>query len=745
MLKVLSTLTLMIVCLGIQAQSTLRVTSPASIAGDYPIAKGLFGNGFIDTLKGELIVANNGSGSSLACDTIANNIQGKIVMIDRGTCTFVEKVLRAQRGGAKALIIIHNAATGIGAFGSFDPAITIPSVMISQANGAKIKAAAAGAQAFLYFNDPTGSEPVLYSETFSGGKGAWTSVGITAPKDTFVWDRRGLSHGALGGYRIDAPTADNGAMVFDADFLTTQGDTLKIPSGPASSYPRHKGELISPIINCSTFNSVTLKFFQLYAGLNGTSSISYSIDGGTTWANPIEVNEDVQPNTTSDLGGFIKMELPQLANKAQARIKFIFDGDFYAWIIDDVKLLGKSPFDIAVQPNQFFFPFNFATPASQITTDTSSFSADIANFGTNAGANLKMKVQVTNSAGAFLHRDSITIANLPSGARDTTFFFPKSYIPGKLDPGVYNLKYSIEGPAGFADADPTNNSQSQDFIITTDLYTKDDGQNISSGLRALSLGDYFFGNIYNTSTDWKATDKFSASEVTFGAFMATEDGQLKGKSATIYLAELLPTLNSDFSNFDEAKPITEHPQLKIVGTGTHDFTENQSEIATITLLETGNFNEKVPLKKGTRYLVGVSYKDAANKAYQFVESDIQYFYIGTLFYTSGQWSASPDAPVIRMRLDISTGVDEITLPDYTLQLSPNPTTDLIRAKVNFDKATDANFVIADVTGRVLQMHTKKGILKETFEFNIRELAAGTYLMRISTDDGTKTKKFVVQR
>ena len=56
------------------SQSTLRITSPASIAGDIAITKGLLGNGFVDTIKGELVFANNGAGSSLACDTIMNNV-----------------------------------------------------------------------------------------------------------------------------------------------------------------------------------------------------------------------------------------------------------------------------------------------------------------------------------------------------------------------------------------------------------------------------------------------------------------------------------------------------------------------------------------------------------------------------------------------------------------------------------------------------------------------------------------------
>ncbi len=744
-LRLYTFVSFLLVAISISAQSRLRITSPASIAGDYAIGKGLLGNGFSDTLRGELIIANNGNNSTLACDTIANNVKDKIVLIDRGNCTFVEKALRAQRAGAKAVILCNNTIGLPGVFGSPDPAITIPYVMISQADCIKIKPAANGAQGFLYFSDPTGAEPVLYSETFNGGKGAWTTKGISNAKDTFTWDSRGISDGALGGFVIDAPTADNGAMVFDADFLTTGGDTLKIPNGPPP-YPNHRGELISPVINCSSFSNVTLKFFEVYAALNSSTFISYSTDGGNTWATPIEINEDIQPNQATTRGKFIKYELPQLAGKAQARFKFIFDGDFYTWIIDDVKLLGKSQFDVAVQPKQFFFPFNFATPASQISTDTSFFSTDVANYGLGAATNVKLKVSITNSAGAFLHRDSIVIANLPANAVDTTFFFPKMFVPGRLPAGTYTLSYAIEGSSGSpADADPTNNIQSQVFLLTTDLYSKDDGVGNNSGLRANNEGDYFFGNLYTTASDWNANDKFKATEVTFGAFMPSSDGVLKGKSATIYLAELLPTVAADFSNFED-KAITENPaQLKIVGLGTYEFKENQSETPTITLQDFNTFNDKVDIKKGTRYLVGVSYKEGLSKAYQFVESDIQYFWVSSLFFANGQWSASPDAPVIRMRIELSTAVDLVKLPETTLKLMPNPTTDYIRAAVNFEKPTNVNFTIADIQGRVMQFIPKKNVTKETYDFDTRSYVPGTYLMRISTDEGTRTMKFVVQK
>lgn len=67
------------------------------------------------------------------------SIIGKIVLVDRGLCPFTQKAGHADEFGAKAVIVVNNVASPLvqGMAGT-DP-ITIPSVMISQADGAVIK------------------------------------------------------------------------------------------------------------------------------------------------------------------------------------------------------------------------------------------------------------------------------------------------------------------------------------------------------------------------------------------------------------------------------------------------------------------------------------------------------------------------------------------------------------------------------------------------------------------------------
>jgi hypothetical protein len=97
---------------------------------------------------GQVVDQTNGTG--LACNPLdaanAKAVNGKIALIDRGVCAFIIKVKNAQLAGAKAVVIADNTPslppqplTGI------DPTITIPSMRISQADGAEIKAAIAAA------------------------------------------------------------------------------------------------------------------------------------------------------------------------------------------------------------------------------------------------------------------------------------------------------------------------------------------------------------------------------------------------------------------------------------------------------------------------------------------------------------------------------------------------------------------------------------------------------------------------
>lgn len=123
---------------------SIRILRPKSIKGTLEVQGASFGpslrvNG---GMTGQVKLADDGVGIGTdACESIQNNLNGKIALIDRGGCAFTTKVLNAQAAGAKGAIVANNAPGGPAPMGGFSPFVTIPSVGITLDQGNAIKGA----------------------------------------------------------------------------------------------------------------------------------------------------------------------------------------------------------------------------------------------------------------------------------------------------------------------------------------------------------------------------------------------------------------------------------------------------------------------------------------------------------------------------------------------------------------------------------------------------------------------------
>jgi hypothetical protein len=118
------------------AAPVVRIDTPAGLAGDKDFGTADFGPSPPEPpIAGEVVLADDGAVPTTdGCSALVNAAQlaGKIALIDRGTCTFVEKAQRAQAAGAIALIIGNNVAGPAPGMAGSDPTITIPVVSITQ-------------------------------------------------------------------------------------------------------------------------------------------------------------------------------------------------------------------------------------------------------------------------------------------------------------------------------------------------------------------------------------------------------------------------------------------------------------------------------------------------------------------------------------------------------------------------------------------------------------------------------------
>ncbi|WP_299382528.1 thrombospondin type 3 repeat-containing protein [uncultured Lacinutrix sp.] len=175
-----------------ESASNITINAPATIAGDYSsYPTTAFGTETSTVLSAEIVliesesvtIAGNTSTSPQGCGTVTNPtaLSGKIVLIRRGVCNFTVKVKSAEDAGAIGVIMMNNNDGEPIPMGGSDPTITIPSVMLSKADGDLIEAAVLAGTVTGSINPST--------DTFTGN----LVPGIQFVNDIKVRDNAGVS------------------------------------------------------------------------------------------------------------------------------------------------------------------------------------------------------------------------------------------------------------------------------------------------------------------------------------------------------------------------------------------------------------------------------------------------------------------------------------------------------------------------------------------------------------------------
>lgn len=128
------------------AAITLTALTPITVAGTIQSFPASFGPQNF-SITGSVVLADDGDANNAGnvndgCQSLVNNVTGKIALVDRGNCTFKTKVYNAEQAGAIAVIVANNDSPIIAAMGNDNTVanVNIPSVLIAKANGLALKA-----------------------------------------------------------------------------------------------------------------------------------------------------------------------------------------------------------------------------------------------------------------------------------------------------------------------------------------------------------------------------------------------------------------------------------------------------------------------------------------------------------------------------------------------------------------------------------------------------------------------------
>ncbi len=628
------------------------------------------------------------------------------------------------------------------------------------------------------FNMANG-QVVIFEEQFDGEIPAdWTNEGTqTLPDGTvtmgFPWTWNADSNfdgigNPTAAMNISSPSLSNGVAVLNADFYTTMGTTNPGPS----PYPQYESDLISPNIDCSGFANVSVAFYQAFAGLNGDDAFPqitevgalfmYSIDGGNTWVDTIAVNDDLSPNDVTPAGDQKVYDLVGAGGSSEVVLRFSFDGDFYAWAIDDVQVIEKPDNDLVINTDAVFYPASSVQqPEVSIAGDTMGFFVGVINNGAADAFDIIVKASIFKGNN-LIWADSTLIPTLAAGVTDSVFALDNVFVP-EIDQGTYFVQYDVY-QQNEDDFTPSNNTWRQIFRVTDDLFSKDDGDdNFFSGLRAsgeATNGSYIFGNNYFISSS--VIDEYRLDRVKF-ACRPPDGEELAGHEVDIYFAKVLgEPFDDDFDLAEGGNSSVSgigSSSLEILGFGEHEFTNEGSGQIVNKELENnvGSSDDPIILEPNTHYFVMVDYDEDNWDVFTQITDKFIFSTVNFILYSYSeadggyQWFTGIQglevAPTIRFDIALENVVDveETTLPESTFQIFPNPTSDFINAQLQFDQPTDVNITLADITGKVIKLDIKEGITSQNVQYDLSNYENGTYIIRLATREGTKTYKFVVQK
>ena len=327
-------------------------------------------------------------------------------------------------------------------------------------------------------------ETVIWSEDFASGiPTTWmnygTAVGV-ADLDA-KWEYRGTTTtpsnavGSRGAYAgpagtgqlpIQSTTAANGFVVFDSDFLDNAGIAGNFCGTGALACAPHVANLETGVINLLGHPTVDLLFTQYYrrfAGAGGVQTVpatylDFSTDGGVTWSGNVTLNAGIAVNSATTRNSAIAVSIGQyVGNQANVKIRFRFDGNYYFWQMDDIKI-------ISTPKNRMTFTAGSdGSPAQDIVYGATqesarmgrmtlkqvrpiAFDANCFNSGQNAQTNVKLQMKIFNATtGAMVQTiNSPIIASLASG--DTATWnqlntYTTSWTPSAV--GRYDFTYNL--------------------------------------------------------------------------------------------------------------------------------------------------------------------------------------------------------------------------------------------------------------------------------------------------------------
>jgi len=518
----------------------------------------------------------------------------------------------------------------------------------------------------------------------------------------------------LGAMATTGTTATNGYAFFDGiQYLLTVPPVVEIQNSSITSSTIDLSLYAQP--------SITLSFNQRFRHFNYDETyVEMSQDGGSTWVYSQQVNAGEATNGTT-LQNTISLIIPVTAS-ANTKIRFRWSseseddnyGSGYGWMIDDVKLVEPYADEFTVTKvwtGDIVQSFDYySTPLSQVIPMT--LGAVISNMGGVSQAKVVSIEILQGTTSVYTATENITV--LP-GVSDT-LWHTSTFIPDVN--GIYTVTFSLP-----TDAITTNNTQSENFEVTPNIY----GHNFPI------TGTSFFGfNTVDAEIGMGNLYEINANQQLNGINVQFATGTTVSTEVRCELWEVLTNIQGDMNFITDVTYTVPSPL----------------NIATPTTIA---FSSPGQMEAGKLYMVILkTYQDATNKVRirSSAKGDDDFSTIGYGPFATGgvvnYFSGWGKAPYISLNFDPTIGINESSTEISGVSIYPNPSSSSVNLEMNIANPSEVSIQVTDLSGKIVATQNL-GFLplgKNQTTIQSASFNNGLYYVTVLSNGTSVTKKFI---
>ncbi|MCC5916841.1 MAG: T9SS type A sorting domain-containing protein [Cryomorphaceae bacterium] len=649
-----------------------------------------------------------------------------------------------------------------------------------------------------------GKETTIWSEDFGSGiPSGWTNTGFTgtgAPSSNALWEYRGPntnpdntvgSRGQFSGINnnpptnqpINSPTAANGFVIFDSDYLDN-GGTPNFGSG-ASPAP-HIGTLESGVINLANDPDVIIEFFSYFRTFGSRHFVAFSTDGGTTYPDSIQIAPSVGINDATPRDHRTLANVSSIiGGQSNVRIKFIYEGlnnngtvddGYYFWMLDDVaiKTAPHTLFSFErfeVQPGEFapaydvladnpevyynFFGGGMIGPAKYGTSTLRenrgiAFDANVRNIGKSPQTNVKLEVEVYRGGSLETTLSTPPVSLLPSmdiapfSVLTTSFWTP-------TQKGIYACVFKVSSDSlSLADNSSDNLNEQPDtiFITISDDSWGHDFRRFNNTIGTAQLGD----DGSAIAVRYEVVE--GVRDQAIGAFLGISTNMQPGG-----LVEFKLYRNLDLQT--GMPPIASGSKTISAADVTNGFVEvdfyDPATNSGHADMEYPSSNPVTALPDSAFWLVAEFFSNSGANPILVRNDRTTEPPLQALMYISDQntwfsrYTASRNFARPHLRLQTCSSTDACNLSvdrietNHNIKFFPNPTSGRIMLDFTEAKGQDARITLTDMNGKVVLVEDARTVAGAQHQMDLGRMASGMYIMTIEFGGKKSTYKVSVEK